>query len=195
MNGNKKEPLTAGTVSGRQKGRCRSTQSHYSTKAEGLKRIAAAVMALFILMGWTTSRAEEMRVKAWILCQPKDYINVREKASKKSSVVGRLDPGDDVETDGVSRGGFCHVYGGFEQADAWIFAGYVTEEEPEWIDREGTIVSPYRVACRKYIDGPRRRWVYGGDTVRVYWKTATWCVTNRGFIKTEYILLQAEEAA
>lgn len=168
-------------------------QNQYTTKAANVQKIAAAVMlVVFILTGLSAGRSEE-RVQAWIICQPNDYINVREKAKKKSDVIGRMDPGDWIMTDGEKKNGFMHVYGGFEQPDAWIFAGYVTTEEPEWKDRDGEIDSKYRVACRKWMDGPRRRWVRDGDRVHVYWQTGTWSVTNRGFIKTEYIILQAED--
>ena len=50
-----------------------------------------------------------------------------------------------------------------------------------------TVWSQGRVACRKWIGGPVRGWVYDGDTVLVYWKSKEWSVTDHGYIKSEYL--------
>lgn len=128
----------------------------------------------------------EERTPVWILCQPGDYVNAREKPKKKSGIAGRMDAGFSTWTDGTETNGFTKI-DGFESNSAWVFSGYVTDEEPEYIGREYMIISEYKVLCRKWINGPRRCYVREGDLVTVYWWTKTWCVTNKGFVRSEYV--------
>lgn len=147
-----------------------------------------AVIVFWSAYGLTRcAQGESGRRDAWIICQPGDYINARSAPRKTGIVIGCLDPGDKVQTDGEMRNGFLHIYGGFEQEDAWVSTMYITEEEPEELNREYMIVSEGRVACRRGIDGKRRAWAKEGDLVKVYWWTETWCVTSRGFIMSEYV--------
>ena len=89
---------------------------------------------------------------------------------------------------GKTKNGFAQAEVLLEESEAWIYAGYISFEEPEWRGGESRIIQANgRVACRKYIDGPRRCWVTDGSWVRVWWQTEEWSVTDKGFIRTEFI--------
>ena len=151
--------------------------------------IAAIIVVMFTLhdVGLADDYEDEGFVKVWVLCQPDSYVNVREFAKKDSTEVAMGEPGDSFLTDMKKKNGFLHVYGPFEAGEGWISKGYVVYEEPERIDCCYRIDSNARVACRRTISGNRRCWAYCDDVVMVYWMTDEWCVTNLGFIKSEFI--------
>ena len=55
------------------------------------------------------------------------------------------------------------------------------------MNQERTIVAEGRVAARKWIEGPVARWIQPGETVTVFWMSSEWAVTDRGYIRSEYI--------
>ena len=146
------------------------------------------MLAFGIANGILTARAEEQTVRAWIMCQPKDYVNARTGPSTKSDSIGILETGYEFEIDGKTKNGFAHAYVSLEMDQAWIHSGYIVFSEPR--DLGGAkrhIHADGRVACRKRINGERRCWVNDGDVVRVYYQSDEWSITDKGFIKTEYI--------
>ena len=135
-----------------------------------------------------TARADAQTVKAWIICQPGDYVNAREAPSTRSEKVGQLDAGDAIWITGKTKNGFAQIDASFEVNVAWVHSGYIVFDEPEYIGGEmHKISSDGRVAARKRIAGDRRCWLSDGSTVKVYWRSAEWCVTDKGFVKTEFI--------
>ena len=148
--------------------------------------LAAVVLAGVFRMA-ATGRADT--ATAWVICQPGDYVNIRENASRKSAAVGRLDPGDAVEITGEGRNGFAEIRDlTLETAGgAWVYAGYIVFDEPEWYGDEMVVIGTARVAARRNCCGEVRSWLQPGTEVQVFWKTEEWCVTNRGFIRTEYL--------
>lgn len=156
-----------------------------------------AFIALVIILFCTTygiassalqAEADHQRYPVWVLCLD-GYVNARYVPQKHGDVIGFLDAGDKLETDGTIKNGFVKVYGGFESEYAWVHCQYLTGEEPEWLDVDGMIVSDGRVAARKAIDGQRKAWVVNGSPVHVYWMTDTWATTNKGFIQSQYIYM------
>ena len=142
------------------------------------------ILILLVLMTATTAVAET----AWILCQPDSYVNVRTRASSRSEILGRCECGDEIEVDGKTKNGFVHCINlPLERNEGWISAGYVVYSQPEKLYELVTMESDGRVACRKTINGQRRCWVKDGDMVKVFFRSEEWSVTDRGFIKTEYI--------
>ena len=137
--------------------------------------------------------AEELYNEAYVICQPNDFVNVRERPSSRSTIVGRYETGDKVLLDGIEKGGFSHiVHTGLETEDAWICTAYLVYDKPEWANQSATVVSKGRLAARKNINGKRRCWLKNGDSVKVYWLSNEWCVTDRGFVKTDFIDLDGE---
>lgn len=154
--------------------------------------LLAAVLAAVIgvTLGNASCRAaEESFVTCYVLCKPGDYVNVRRTPSKKGTPVGSLEAGDWFETDGTSSNGFIRVYGIGEYGEGWIYAGYVSTEEPEKVFGQYVCVAKGRVACRRWMDGPRTQnpWLKNGSDVQVFYMTSEWAVTNRGFIRSEYL--------
>ena len=124
----------------------------------------------------------------WVLCRDADYINIREAPRKRAQIGGRALSAMRLTTDGTERNGFLHVVGVTEAGEGWIHAGYVVYSEPVALGREYMIMAEGRVACRKWIGGPRRSWVRDGDIVTVYYWTPEWCLTDRGYIRSDYVL-------
>ena len=128
----------------------------------GITALAALILFTVFMLGYAdvVASADSTTAKAWIMCQPGDYVNVRERASRKSDSFGRLDTGS---------------------------ALIVFEEPVSMNGRKMVIRSNGRVACRKCIEGQRRCWAYDGDEVSVWYMADGWAVTNKGFIRTEFL--------
>lgn len=138
---------------------------------------------------WSMTRGHaEEEIECWILCQPNSYVNARIFASGRSTIVGRLECGDKIYTDGVEKKGFLHCFANTESSDCWIHKGYIVFSEPHVpFIRDTQIISNGRVAARRTINGKRRCWLRDGQKIKVYMMSDEWAVTNKGFVKTEYI--------
>lgn len=131
-------------------------------------------------------------ITAYVLCQPDDYINVRINPSKHSDVVGYAEVADPITTDGKIQNGYLQCFGIGENGTGWIHTGYIVYDEPVEVNRMGCSVSRCKLAARKYIGGKVRKWLKNLDEFMVYWMSDEWCVTSRGFIKTEFVELDGE---
>lgn len=159
--------------------------------------LIAGVVAIGIFLGValactvtliSTAEAEDAQRECWIICQPGSEVLIREKAGKRAEIVGATCGGARMKTDGKQRNGYVHCIDmANESGEGWIYAGYVTFEEPVRLDLQGVIVGRGRVACRKCIGGKRKAWANPGDMVTVYWETGEWCVTNLGYIQAKYV--------
>lgn len=152
--------------------------------------IAALIYGFFSVISGI-SAAEN--VKAYILCMPGDYVNAREKPSRKSQVSGYLDPCDEIVLDGETKNGFAHIASPSFETDGWVYLGYVSLEKPVWKGGQEAIVNCNgRLAARKNMTGDVRKWLKNGTELQVLWWTDEWSVTNYGFVRTEYIELVGE---
>ena len=151
--------------------------------------VIVAGVAYTLALNSGAKALEERLARVWILCKPGDYINVRRSPSKNSMEVGRLDPGDSFMTDGVSSNGFIRCYGVGEYGEGWVYCGYVSIYEPKEVFETYVCVAPNRVACRRWMEGPKTQnpWLRNGSTVQVFMMTEEWAVTSRGFIKSEWL--------
>ena len=170
---------------------------------DGIFYIAIALAVFFticlsVLLNWP-AEAEEPEpnyTTMYVLCKPNSFVNVREFPKKNGKPAGRLECGDEVLTLGEKRGQFMKIYGPtFEAGELWIHAGYLTEEKPEIFEdgKEYTVIGKGRVALRRYIRGQRRAWTRPGKTLKVYAITSEWALTNRGFIRSEYLEAKDED--
>ena len=115
-------------------------------------------------------------------------MNVRAFPKTRADVVGRVEVGQEFDTDGVRRNGFLHLIGtGFEAGDTWIYSGYVTDTPVTVQTIETEIKSNGRVACRRAIKGTRRKWVTNGQNAVIYAFCDDWAITDRGFIQTRFL--------
>lgn len=156
-----------------------------------LLEIALIVIVIYSLITITNSIGigEEL-TEVWVMCQPNDYVNVRANPNRRSEAVGYAEAGYMVITDGKLQHGFLRIYGIGEMGVGWIHAGYVVYDEPHEMNVTARVNSNGRVKARQYIGGKRREWLKNKDEVKVYWLSDEWCVTNKGFVKTEYLEME-----
>lgn len=137
------------------------------------------------------SSASADSVVGYVLCKDGDYVNIREKPSRKSESIGMYEVGFEVELDGKKKNGYLHCVNlPLEMSDGWIHAGYVVYDEPEYLNENATIVSKGRLAARKYVNGKRTRWLKPLATVKVYYWSDEWCITNCGYVQSQYLELE-----
>ena len=138
-------------------------------------------LVLAVLFISTAAQADT----AYILCQPDSYVNARRFPKRGAEIAGRLELGERVETDWIKQNGFVLVYG-FD-GEAWVNMGFVTEYPVTVGTVKAQVESKGRVACRRSINGTRRKWLYNGAEVTVYALADDWAVTSQGFIQTRYL--------
>ena len=150
--------------------------------------IAGVVWLVVFSLQWM-GLADGCVSESWVMCKPGDYINVRNRASTRSEIIGRLDSGDSFRTDWEVKDGFIHAIElPMEQTEGWVSLRYVVFDAPEWKGAEAReICADGRVAVRKWIDGDRVCWLKPGATVQVFYESREWSYTNRGYIRTEYL--------
>ena len=150
--------------------------------------VIAAVIFFLVSVISGLGLAEEGR---YVLCM--DRVNVRLGASSRSDEIGWLEPGDVVYPDGKKKNGFIHCeIPSIEAGEGWVHKGYLVDDQPERMNRTGIIIGNAKVQARKNVDGKRTRWLKPGGEVRVYWWTDDWCLTDCGYVKTDFIELDGE---
>lgn len=148
--------------------------------------IIIAVLMLILVVMQKTGIAEE--TEGYILCS--DFVNVRPFPNKKSDPIGRLESGDKVWLDGKKKNGYFHCVDMGLESDGWVYGGFIVYDEPIQVGQTAVIVSRGRLAARKYVGGKRTRWLKPLATVKVYWWSNDWCVTNCGYIQSRYLELE-----
>lgn len=162
--------------------------------AKLLKTIAEIIIigiVIFVIVWLLQSFgvSEELYEERYVLCM--DYVNVRSSPNKKQEPIGRLETGDMVFTDGKKKNGYLHCVDLlFEQCEGWVFAGYLTYDKPEKVNRNAVIISKGRLAARKNVGGRRTKWLKPGATVKVWFWSDDWALTNCGYVKTKYLELE-----
>ena len=156
-----------------------------------------AIVAVVWLLVWAVQGlgiAEDgYESDAWVICKPGDLVNVRACPSNKSTSIGLFECGYVFRTDWEAKNGWIHAINlSLEETEGWIYAGYVSAWEPEWKAGETAVIeSDGRVACRRWCDGPRidgrAGWVQPGTQIQVFYWTPEWSVTNRGYLRSEYL--------
>lgn len=135
---------------------------------------------------------EEFEI-AYVICSKGDRVNIRRFPNTKGEPDGYLEPGDMVYLDGRKKNGFRHCVGlNTEMGEGWVHSGYLVEDRPEPVNRTGIIASRNKVKARKNVNGKRTRWLKPGGTVKVYYWSDNWCVTDCGYVMSKYIELDGE---
>jgi hypothetical protein len=160
------------------------------------EKIVAAIIFLALIIVVTVAltvtfcKGEEALVKVYALCKPGSQVTVRRTPSKGAQEVGFLEVGDDFLTDGTASNGYIRCYGIGEYGEGWVYCGYVTEYEPEPVFETYCCVAKTRVACRRWMNGPkvdRSPWLTNGSNVIVFSIADGWACTSRGYIRAEYL--------
>ena len=138
--------------------------------------------------------ADESEIKAYVICQPGDWVNARTGPSRKNPSLGELRTGDVIYVTGEKKNKYYKCDNEqFEQGECWVHSGYIVYDEPEWIGgRSGTVISNQVLMARKNINGEVRLQLKPGTEIQVFWKTDDWCVTSVGFVMTDYLEIDGE---
>ena len=155
---------------------------------------ALLLVTVLIALVIVACRAEsETDSKIYVLCSPTSGVYLRTRPDKNAPSAGYAEAGFALKTDGKIRNGWYHLIDvPGEYSECWIYCGYISTTEPEWLKGcPAMVIGEGRVACRKWCQGKQYEghaaWVRPGDEVQVFYRTPEWCVTNRGFIRTEFL--------
>ena len=151
-----------------------------------MKRAIALIAALLALIG--ASRAE------YVLCTPDGEVNVRKNPRIKSTAIAGLSFGMFVETDGKVKNGFAHVIDlPAEDTSGWVSTGYLVKDEPMACTLTGYAVGLGKILARKNINGKVVKRIEPGSEVIIFAYSQEWCVTEYGFIRTEFLEIPQQE--
>jgi len=130
---------------------------------------------------------------AYAICKPGDTVNVRPFPNTKHERSGYLEPGDVVYMDGKKKNGFVHcVNAHTESGEGWVYKGYLVDDKPERMNRTATVVSRGKLKVRQYVDGKCIKKLKPLATVKVYYWTDEWALTNYGYVQSRYLELNGE---
>lgn len=164
------------------------------TKLMWIVIIAAALITISAIWAVSPAAAEEA-VTMYCVCQD-SRVNVRAKPSTKASVEGYLEFGWDCRVTGSARDSsgtvWYRVEGTTELGYGYVCASYLITSEPTRVDRQAKISADGRVAVYNRVDGRRKAWAKVGEDVQVRVYSDTWCLTDRGWIRTEYLRFSDE---
>jgi hypothetical protein len=149
------------------------------------------VIAIVILTSmYEYAKADEY----YVLCRPQGEVNIRAKPKLKSQIVATAFFGDRIETDGKELNGFVHVTGLAAETDSgWIYKGLLVKDQPIASEGHAQVFKAEKVVCRKYAsrDSKAVKRLDEGTNVEVYAISEEWCVTEFGYIMTEFLTLNA----
>jgi len=148
------------------------------------------VLALMIIavMCLDVAISESETEDAYIICNPESIVNIHANPKKKSAVEGGFYAGTLIHLDGKKKNGFYHcVNVSNETGEGWVSSKYVVFDEPTFPNCQAIVVSKGRLAARASVNGKRIRWLKPGNTVFIYCQTEEWAVTDKGYVKTEYL--------
>lgn len=149
-----------------------------------------AIMVCALLLLQDTGLAEEDTEDVWILCSSDSFVCVREAPRKTSYAFGGATCGTRLQTDGKVKNKYIHVVNvPAEETSGWISLQYIVHSEPIRIDQGATVVSNGRLAARKGINGKVQYWLEPMSQVTILWWTDEWCLTNKGYVATEFLEL------
>lgn len=166
-------------------------RSYYTTSSPLTKVLTLILAVLLCVAAWNIEteinrvRAESVYAKQWIIC--KDYVLIRQWASRKAPECGQLDPGDEIEIDGNTKDGFAHIV---SPVDGWVWAGNIVDSRPEKVECMAFVTAKTRLAARRWVDGPQvdsKPWLINGSEIKVYWMNDEWAVTSRGYVRSEWL--------
>lgn len=130
----------------------------------------------------------------YVICKPKSEINARKRATVQSPVVATLYFGQKVESDGKEKNDFIHVVNlPAESTSGWVYKGLLSEYEPIESTGYAQIFGAEKVAARKYgcRESQVKKWLADGQTVKIYAISERWCVTEHGYVMTEFLTVNA----
>lgn len=151
-----------------------------------MRRFVAVMLFFAILCGiLPVCSAED---EYFIICDPKSHVCVRRSPKRSGEESGRLEFGDKVWADGKKQNGFLHCVGiNNEWGEGWVYKGNLVEDEPVKFNGKATVVGKGKVFCRRCVNGAKHGSLKNGTEVKVLAYSNEWAVTNKGYIKTEFL--------
>lgn len=171
---------------------------HYnrSNKERTVFFIAMAAVMIVIAVALIVSFCHgEQLATCWIMCKPGSRVEIRATPNKGGISEGWLECGDSFETDSETKNGWIRCYGVGDAGEGWIYLGYVTTNKPEAVGERYVCVANIQAACRRWMAGPqieRAPWIRNGEYCQVLVTDGEWAVTNRGYIKCEWLEVSVE---
>ena len=151
--------------------------------------VIVCILAVFQDVGLAESDTEDV----WVLCTYESFVNIREHPRKSSFAFGGVTCGTRLKTDGKVKGDYLHVVDvPAEESEGWISKQFIVHSEPVRMTQPATVVSNGRLAARKGIGGKVQYWMNPMDTLTIFWWTDEWCLTNKGYVQTEFLELDGE---
>ena len=145
--------------------------------------VIAAITAIFAPITAITEGGEY-----FILCKPGSTVNARISPRKSAEVVGWLECGDAVKTDGKQKNGYVHIIDcSMECSEAWISSRYLVKDQPITCYIQTTVIGNGKVKSRNYVNGKTVHRLKPNTAVTIYAYSEEWCVTNKGYIQTQYL--------
>ena len=162
--------------------------------------IALVVLLAASMVIWMAgmARGEEELATMWVICSD-SYVNIRERPSTKAKIGGRLDFGDEVQVSELveDRSGteWYRIEDVTELGHGYVCASYLTTSKPERVDKTATVSASGRVAVYRRVNGARKTWVKAGAQVRIRIQSDAWCLSDNGWIRSEYLILEEKTDA
>ena len=148
----------------------------------------AAIVAIALILQMVTPEGSKADGRmGFVLCDPESSVCVRETPKKNGLLIGHLLCGDPLNLDGKKHGEWLHVTElGMEMSEGWINERYVADAMVT-VGEYDAATTTAKVRVRENVDGRILRRLKKGTEVRVLASSAEWCVTNVGFIRTEFL--------
>jgi len=149
-----------------------------------LSRVMATGMAAILMAA--SAGAETM----YCMCTPDGQVNIRDRATTHSDIIGHLYAGDRVEIlDSARSGGITwyRIDAATETGTGWVSGTYLVSESPVYRGTMATVEASGRAALRKAPDGQRIAWLAPGDRIMVISSSGIWSMTDRGYVQTQFL--------
>jgi len=150
--------------------------------------LMVAVVAAAVLV--TTPASADDTITMYCICTD-SRVNVREQPSTKAHIGGYLEFGWDVQVSGEvkdkSGTTWYRIDGMTEAGTGYVCSNYLITSKPEKVNLEATVRASGRVATYKRVDGKRKGWAKAGSKLTISVYSDDWCLTNKGYIRTEYL--------
>jgi uncharacterized protein YycO len=132
------------------------------------------------------------RFDGWVMCGPMAHVNIRSRPDVSGEKTGRLYLGDRITIDNTTKkGGWVHSSDlPTDAGSGWVSSQYITTDPVDLTRCQMRVTASGRVAAWESMTcRARSAWLRPGETVEVYATSGEWAVTEKGFVRLEYLTL------
>lgn len=150
--------------------------------------VAIFLTLIAVLTVLRISKVNAEGTTCYVFCDPDSFVTIRSEPKRKSVEVGGATFGSELKTDGKICNGYLHVYDlAAEEDEGWISTGYVVYDPPMITSYKALVVSNGKLTARKSIGGKMKKMLRPMTEVKVFCESDEWCLTNYGYVMTEYL--------